>query len=60
MAENLVLRNDIKEIVAPEIDPKLFGTSEKRIPGLQLAPDEVPCSSQLLLWNKVKVDCSLI
>ena len=34
MAENLVLRNDIKETVAREIDPKHFGTSEKRTPGL--------------------------
>ena len=33
MAKNPVLRNDIKEIVAPEIDPKRFGTSEKRTPG---------------------------
>ena len=26
---------DIKGIVAPEIDPKSFGTSEKRAPGLE-------------------------
>ena len=30
---------DIKEIVAPEIDPKSFGTFEKQAPGLSLYPE---------------------